>query len=76
MNDNGYWEFVKYSRTPENREKTIAYLCTQLEKFLRRGERVLICFPCREPGSLIDLFEQAVQRCGAAQAAGCVGQQL
>ena len=65
MNDNGYWDFVKYSRIPENREKTIAYLCTHLEKFLRRGERVLICFPCREPGSLSDLFEQAVQRCGA-----------
>ena len=65
MEHSAYWEFVENSRTPETVEKTIVHLCEHLGKFLRKGERVLICFPCREPGSLSHVFEQAVQRCGA-----------
>ena len=65
MEHSAYREFVENSRTPERVEKTISYLNDHLSKFLRKGERVLICFPCRDPGSLSSVFEQAVQRCGA-----------
>lgn len=65
MERNDYYEFVENSRTPEAAEKTVAYLTEHLSKFLRQGERVLICFPFREKGSLSDLFEQAVVRCQA-----------
>ena len=65
MEHRAYREFVENSRTPERVEQTISYLNDHLSKFLRKGERVLICFPCRDPGSLSSVFEQAVQRCGA-----------
>ena len=65
MNRDAYWEIVKRSREPEAVEKTVSYLADHLGKFLRPGERVLICFPYREKGSLSDLFEQAVLRCRA-----------
>jgi len=58
-----YWKFVEHVRKPENREASIAYLAEHLGKFLKQGERVLICFRCREEGSLSWLFEQAVLRC-------------
>lgn len=60
-----YGEFVKTIREPETLEKSVAYISEHLGKFLRQRERVLICFPCREPGSLSSLFERAVVRCGA-----------
>ena len=65
MDRAGYYEFVEKSREPEVVEKTIRYLSAHLEKFLRKNERVLICFRYRERGSLSWLFEQAVLRCGA-----------
>ena len=65
MDRSAYWKIVEMSRTPENAEKTVAYLAEHLGKFLRKNERVLICFPYRETGSLSDLFEQAVRRCRA-----------
>ena len=65
MDRNAYWKFVKKTREPDAVEKTVAYLAEHLGKFLRPGERVLICFPYREKGSLSDLFEQAILRCHA-----------
>ena len=65
MDRSAYWKIVEKSREPEAVEKTVAYLAEHLGKFLRQGERVLICFPYREKGSLSDLFEQAVLRCQA-----------
>lgn len=65
MDRSAYWEFVEKTREPEAVEKTVAYLAEHLGKFLRQGERVLICFPYREKGSLSDLFEQAVRKCQA-----------
>lgn len=65
MDQRIYWEFVKKVRETENTEKAVVYLCEHLEKFLRKNERVLLCFPCRETGSLSSLFEQAILRCGA-----------
>lgn len=60
-----YWEFVEKIREPETTEKTICYLAEHLGKFLRKNERVLLCFRCREKGSLSWLFEQAILRCKA-----------
>lgn len=65
MDPNIYWEFVKKNREPETVEKTIAYLAEHLSKFLKQGEKVLICFRYREEGSLSWIFEKAVLRCDA-----------
>lgn len=65
MDCGAYWKLVEKSRAPEAAEKTVAYLADHLGKFLRKRERVLICFRCREKGSLSDLVEQAVVCCGA-----------
>lgn len=65
MDRSAYWKIIKKNKEPEMQEKTIAYLADHLGKFLRKNERVLICFRHREPGSLSWLFEQAAVRCGA-----------
>ena len=65
MDRDTYWKMIEKCREPEATEKTVAYLAEHLGKFLRTGERVLICFPFREKGSLSDLFEQAVVQCQA-----------
>lgn len=65
MDPNIYWKLVEKNREPEMVEKTIAYLAEHLGKFLKQGEKVLICFRCREEGSLSWIFEQAVLRCEA-----------
>lgn len=65
LNRDAYWKIIEKSREPENTEKTVAYLAEHLRKFLRQGERVLICFPYREKGSLSDLFVQAALQCQA-----------
>ena len=65
MNRDAYWKIIAKNREPENTEKTVAYLAEHLRKFLRQGERVLICFPYREKGSLSDLFVQAALQCQA-----------
>ncbi len=50
---------------PAARERSIVYLQEHLSKFLRKGERVLICFLESQEGSVSDLMEQAVLRCEA-----------
>lgn len=47
-------------------ERSIGYLSENLGGFLKKGERVLICFPGQEKGSLGWLMERAVLRCGGA----------
>ena len=65
LHRDAYWKIIAKNREPENTEKTVAYLAEHLRKFLRQGERVLICFPYREKGSLSDLFVQAALQCQA-----------
>lgn len=60
-----YRRIVEKNNTPDARERTIAYLTEHLRHFLRRGERVLICFRDHGEGSLGWLMEQAVLRCDA-----------
>ena len=65
MEQAAYWKLIKKTREPAFVEKTIGYLAQHLGAFLRKGERVLICFPCREQYSLSWYMEQAVLRCEA-----------
>lgn len=60
-----YQELLKISSTPEAAERSILYLAEHLEKFLKKRERVLICFMEHEKGNLSWLMEQAVLRCDA-----------
>ena len=65
MDRSAYWKIIEKNKDPEVVGKTVAYLAEHLSKFLRKGERVLICFRYREEGSLSWYFEQAALRCGA-----------
>ena len=65
MDPSAYWKIIEKTREPEAVEKTVAYLAEHLGRFLKKGERVLICFRYREVGSLSWFFEQAVRRCEA-----------
>lgn len=47
--------------TPDALEATVSYLAEHL-KFLKKRDRVLICFPNHRPGDLGTLLEQAVLR--------------
>lgn len=49
---------------PEALERTVGYLSEKMRQFLRKGERVLICFPAEDPTSLGYLMARAVERCG------------
>ncbi len=58
-------ELVTLGQAPGALEATVSYLAQKLS-FLRRREKVLICFERLAPDSLGSLLEQAVLRCGAA----------
>lgn len=60
-----YKKIVEKSTEPEALERTIVYLEEHLGAFLRKKERVLICFQDHQEGTLGWLMEQAVLRCGA-----------
>ena len=49
---------------PDALEATIAYLAEHLH-FLKKSDRVLICFPNQNPGDMGSMMEQAVLRRGA-----------
>lgn len=53
------------STEPAAREDTVAYIAAHLEAFLKKGDKVLICFPNYSEGNLSWLYEQAVLRCDA-----------
>lgn len=65
MERGAYWQLVKKSNEPAARERSIEYLREHLGKFLRKGERVLLCFLDNREGSLNWLMEQAILRCDA-----------
>ena len=65
MNRNIYQKIVELAREEGAQEQTIAYLAEHLGHFLRKGERVFICFTEYEKGNLAWLMEQAVLRCEA-----------
>lgn len=55
---------AELASTAEAMEKTAKYLASHLGVFLKKGERVLICFE-DAPGSLGRMFREAVESCGA-----------
>lgn len=65
MVQSAYAEILALSGTDAAQERSIAYLSENLSRFLKNGERVLICFREHDKGSLGWLMEQAVQRIGA-----------
>lgn len=65
MDRSAYWKIAELAMEPQAQEKTIAYLTEHLRHFLRKQERVLICFLEHKAGNLSWLMEQAVRRCDA-----------
>lgn len=63
MYDPAYVKIAELATRPDSLERAINYLETHIRKFLRRRERVLICF-AREENTICHIFEQAVLRCG------------
>ncbi len=65
MSESGYREIVRMCSTPEALEGTAGYLYAQLSRFVKPGEKVLICFPAQKEASIGRLFSRAVSACGA-----------
>lgn len=64
MNEIAYNRIAAMAAEPETVEKSICYIQQHISTFLRRRERVLICF-VNTPGNFGHIVEQAVLRCGA-----------
>ena len=60
-----FQEMVAQASEEIRREQSILYLAEHLRRFLKRNEKVLICFFDHEEGGIGWLMEQAVLRCGA-----------
>ena len=58
-------ELIAYSMEPERLKESIDYLAEHLGRFLKKREKVLICFQDHRSGGLSWLMEQAVARCDA-----------
>lgn len=64
MNEMAYKHLTELASEPEALEETICYLHNRFSTFLRKRDRVLICFDSA-PGHLGYLMERAVLRCDA-----------
>lgn len=64
MDHPAYQKMHQLARRPDALEATISYLSEKLS-FLKRNERVLICFPQHEPDSIAGVMEQVVRRSDA-----------
>lgn len=62
-------EILALAAEPAARAQTIDYLAHHLQTFLKKGERVLICFLDQQEGSIGWLMEQAVLQCNAVPVA-------
>lgn len=65
MDNPAFCKMLELGSEPEALEGTIAYLTDHLRRFLKKGTRVLICFPQHTPGGIGGLIGQAVLRCEA-----------
>ena len=65
MDRGAYWQIAEMGMEARMQERTIEYLVEHLSRFLRKRERVLICFLEHKQGNLSWLMEQAVLRCEA-----------
>lgn len=64
MNKRAFRQLTEMASQPEMLEQTTQYLANQLGRFLKRRDKVLICFP-EEPGTLGALIKEAALRCDA-----------
>lgn len=51
-------------RTPEMMDQTVDYLAENMSKFLRPGDKLMLCFAAREPGNIGELLARAAQKIG------------
>lgn len=59
-------DILQLAVRPEALERTTQYLAEQMSQFLRRSDRVMICFPAEKEATLGNLFCKAAERCGAS----------
>lgn len=64
MEHPAFREMLRLAGQPEALEATVSYLAEKM-RFLKKGDKVLICFPRGEGNGIGALMEQAVIRCGA-----------
>lgn len=64
MNEIAYAWLAERALQEDEREKTVCYLQQHISAFLKKNDRVLICF-VNTPGHFGSLMEEAVVRCGA-----------
>ncbi len=65
MNELAYQRLTALASAPEAREKAAEYLASHMGRFLKKRDKVLICFR-DEPASLGSLMKEAVLRCEAS----------
>lgn len=65
MDRGAFEKIVAKNREAQATERSIAYLAEHLGRFLKTGERVLICFSEYKEGNLGWMMEQAVKNCDA-----------
>lgn len=65
MDRSAFWKIAEMAMEPEAQEKTIEYLWEHLRHFIRKQEKVMICFLEHKEGNISWLMEQAVLRCDA-----------
>lgn len=65
VDQDAYREILALAAREPCQQDTITYLAQHLGRFVKPGERVLICFSEYEKGNLSWLMEQAALRCGA-----------
>jgi len=64
MNEIAYNQLASMASQPEAMEKSVCYIESHITSFLKKRDRVLICF-VNTPGNFGSIIEQAVLRCGA-----------
>lgn len=65
MEQTAFEALQNYALDPEVLDRTIEYLKSNLTRFLRQQERVLICYTSQEPGGIGEIMEKAVRAAGA-----------
>ncbi len=64
MNELAYQRLTALASTKDAQEKAVAYLASHMERFLKKRDKVLICFR-DEPAGIGALMKEAVIRCEA-----------
>ncbi len=64
MNELAYKKLTELASTPDAREKAIAYIASNLGRFLKRRDKVLILFPEKDT-NIGAMMKEAVLRCEA-----------